>query len=109
MRVHGRLLAGQHAEPLPVRRRAMSFVLNPGDGHDIEEFDRAEEALHALLVERGEGFPLARLYSYGAGVFREYVAGNWYVVERGNLPNKVVAVHHRRARPGLLPSEGRER
>lgn len=83
----------------------MMFVLNLGDGHEVETFDSAQDALHTFLVERENGFPLARLYSYGAGTFREYTNGNWYVVETGNLPNKVVEIHRRHPRPFLRTSQ----
>lgn len=70
----------------------MSYVLNPGDGYDVVILDQPQIAINALKAQRIVGRTLAHLYSYGAGVFREYVDGNWYVVEKSNLPMKVLAV-----------------
>jgi hypothetical protein len=77
------------------------FIVNPGDGHDVETFDihaRAAERCH-YWTEHGQ--PIVDLYSLFDGVFRKVENGNWYEVDRGNLPLKVIALD-RAPRPALM-------
>ncbi len=65
----------------------MMFILNPGDGHDVVTFDSPGAAVTALVAASN---PLAALYSYGAGTFRRYDRGNWFVVEKSGLQIKII-------------------
>lgn len=65
--------------------------MNP-QGEAVVVFDNPQMATNALRAQRIVGRTFARLYSYGVGVFREYVDGAWYVVDKGNLPIKVLDI-----------------
>lgn len=68
----------------------MSYVLNPGDGHDVSTFESPREAMLAFDDAFAKGFHFAALYSYGAGTFRRFDGGNWYPVEKYTLQIKVI-------------------
>lgn len=68
----------------------MTYILNPGDGHDVVTFETRREALVALEQAFGKDQNFARLYSHEAGRFRLYERGSWHLVDRGNLQIKVI-------------------
>lgn len=79
------------------------FIVNPGDGLDVETFDNHARAAERCFHWKERGKPFVAMYSLFDGVFREVAGGNWYEVARDQLPLKVIALD-RAPRPMASPS-----
>ena len=68
----------------------MMYILNPGDGHDVETFRTRKDALIALETAFASDHNFAALYEAEGGIFRRYERGQWYPIARDCLQNKVI-------------------
>lgn len=73
------------------------YVLNPGDGFDVQTFDSFVDAHRQLNIALASDHPHARLYAIvppGAldakTRFQRYERGSWYDVDRSLLQIKIV-------------------
>jgi hypothetical protein len=82
--------AGSTDDQNQKRSAGMTFILNPGDGHDVLKFETRREALIALEEAFSQDHNFAALYSHEAGTFRRYERGHWHPIDRGNLQVKVI-------------------
>ncbi len=66
----------------------MIYILNPGDGRDVQTFEDRDAAVLAV-IEAPE--PFAVLYSFARGRWRKYEGnGRWFDTNRDNLAVKVL-------------------
>lgn len=67
------------------------YILNPGDGYDVETFETQKDAFVALEKAFAADHNFAALYSCEGGALRRYDRGHWVHADPCTVQVKVLA------------------